>query len=122
MPTPYSFQGNSTWSRHASAMTCLSTRGCGIPSMTTAYSTCRSRSSFGTISVGTFGSAVRATYTGIGLQTNIAARIQAEAKPGGILLSNTSWHLIKDTVDCEPRGEVLVKGVHFPIELYEPIQ
>ncbi len=74
----------------------------------------------GTVSVGTFGSTVRATYTGIGLQTNIAARVQAEAKPGGILLSNTSWHLVKDTVACEPRGEVIVKGIHFPIEVYEP--
>lgn len=73
----------------------------------------------GTISVGTFGSAVRATYTGIGLQTNIAARIQAQAKPGTILLSNTSWHLVKDSVLCEPRGQVAVKGVHFPIHLYE---
>jgi class 3 adenylate cyclase len=72
----------------------------------------------GMLSVGTFGSAVRATYTGIGLQTNIAARVQAEAEPGGILLSNTSWHLVKDEIACEPRGEVLVKGVHFPIELY----
>lgn len=75
----------------------------------------------GTVSVGTFGSAVRATYTGIGLQTNIAARVQAQAEPGGILLSNTSWHLVKDVVDCAPRGEVTVKGVHFPIELYEPL-
>jgi class 3 adenylate cyclase len=75
----------------------------------------------GTVSVGTFGSAVRATYTGIGLQTNIAARVQAQAAPGGILLSNTSWHLVKDTAPCEPRGEVTVKGVHFPIELYEPV-
>jgi len=75
----------------------------------------------GTVSVGTFGSAIRATYTGIGLQTNIAARVQTEAKPGGILLSNTSWHLVKDTIECEPRGEVMVKGVHFPIELYEPL-
>lgn len=76
----------------------------------------------GTVSVGTFGSAVRATYTGIGLQTNIAARVQAQAEPGGILLSNTSWHLVKDTIACEPRGEVMVKGVHFPIELYEPVR
>ena len=74
----------------------------------------------GTVSVGTFGSAVRATYTGIGLQTNIAARVQAEADPGGVLLSNTSWHLVKDEVPCEPRGQVMVKGVHFPIELYAP--
>ncbi|MFL6060542.1 MAG: adenylate/guanylate cyclase domain-containing protein [Marmoricola sp.] len=75
----------------------------------------------GTVSVGTFGSAVRATYTGIGLQTNIAARVQAQAEPGGILLSNTSWHLVKDGVPCEPRGEVMVKGVHFPIGLYAPL-
>jgi class 3 adenylate cyclase len=75
----------------------------------------------GVVSVGTFGSAIRATYTGIGLQMNIAARVQAQAEPGGILLSNTSWHLVKDDVPCEPRGEVMVKGVHFPIHLYAPV-
>lgn len=74
----------------------------------------------GTISVGTFGSAVRATYTGIGLQTNIAARVQAQAEPGRTLLAHTSWHLVKDQVPCEPKGSVEVKGVHFPIELYQP--
>jgi hypothetical protein len=42
--------------------------------------------------------------------------VQAQAEPGGILLSNTSWHLIKEQVPCE----VTVKGVHFRIELYEP--
>ncbi|KRC65473.1 hypothetical protein ASE12_12350 [Aeromicrobium sp. Root236] len=75
----------------------------------------------GVLSVGTFGSAVRATYTGIGLQTNIAARIQSECQPGSVLLSKTSWHLVSDSVPCELRGEVLVKGVHFPIAMYEPL-
>ncbi|RNL63224.1 adenylate/guanylate cyclase domain-containing protein [Nocardioides marmoriginsengisoli] len=74
----------------------------------------------GVVSVGTFGSAIRATYTGIGLQMNIAARVQAQAEPGGILLSSTSWHLVKDLLACSSRGEVMVKGVHFPIALYEP--
>jgi class 3 adenylate cyclase len=74
----------------------------------------------GVVSIGTFGSAVRATYTGIGLQTNIAARIQAQCDPGSVLLSKTSWHLVSDTVSCQPRGEVEVKGVHFPIAMYEP--
>ncbi|MEO6606208.1 MAG: adenylate/guanylate cyclase domain-containing protein, partial [Aeromicrobium sp.] len=74
----------------------------------------------GVVSIGTFGSAVRATYTGIGLQTNIAARIQTECTPGSVLLSKTSWHLVSDTVACQPRGEVEVKGVHFPIAMYEP--
>ncbi|WP_188110676.1 adenylate/guanylate cyclase domain-containing protein [Aeromicrobium ginsengisoli] len=75
----------------------------------------------GVLSIGTFGSAVRATYTGIGLQTNIAARIQSECRPGSVLLSKTSWHLVSDSVPCEPRGEVQVKGVHFPIAMYEPL-
>jgi class 3 adenylate cyclase len=74
----------------------------------------------GVVSVGTFGSAVRATYTGIGLQTNIAARVQSRCPPGSVLLSGTSWHLVKDELPCEPRGEVDVKGVHFPIAMYEP--
>jgi class 3 adenylate cyclase len=74
----------------------------------------------GVVSVGTFGSTVRATYTGIGLQTNIAARIQAQCPPGSVLLSKTSWHLVSDTVPCTPRGEVEVKGVHYPIAMYEP--
>ncbi len=74
----------------------------------------------GVLSVGTFGSAGRATYTAIGLQTNIAARIQAQCEPGGILLSHSSWQLVKDQDPCEPRGEVTVKGVHFPIKVYAP--
>lgn len=74
----------------------------------------------GVLSVGSFGSEGRATYTGIGLQTNIAARIQAHCEPGGILLSHTSWQLVKDRVPCEPRGSVTVKGVHFPIGVYAP--
>ena len=74
----------------------------------------------GVVSVGTFGSAVRATYTGFGLQTNIAARIETQCPPGSILLSGTSYHLASDTVPCQPFGEVEVKGVHFPIAMYEP--
>jgi class 3 adenylate cyclase len=74
----------------------------------------------GMLSVGTFGSDGRATYTAIGLQMNVAARIQAQCEPGRTLLSSASWHLIKDEVECEPLGEVTVKGVHFPISIYVP--
>jgi class 3 adenylate cyclase len=54
------------------------------------------------------------------MQTNIAARIQAHCPPGSVLLSSASWHLVKDDLACEPFGEVEVKGVHFPIAVYEP--
>ncbi|MCA1710420.1 MAG: adenylate/guanylate cyclase domain-containing protein [Actinobacteria bacterium] len=74
----------------------------------------------GITSVGSFGSEGRATYTAIGLHTNIAARLEAHCEPGRILLSDTSWHLIKDRIACEPRGEVLCKGVHYPVRVYSP--
>lgn len=74
----------------------------------------------GMLSVGTFGSGGRATYTAIGLQMNVAARIQAQCEPGSTLLSSASWHLVKDEVDCEPLGEVMVKGIHFPISIHAP--
>ena len=76
----------------------------------------------GVLSVGTFGSAGRGTYTAIGLQMNVAARIQAQCEPGSTLLSSSSWHLVKDEVHCESLGEVTVKGVHFPISVYAPSQ
>lgn len=74
----------------------------------------------GVLSVGTFGSDGRGTYTAIGLQMNIAARIQAHCEPGATLLSNSSWHLVKDQVPCESLDTVNVKGVHFPISVYAP--
>jgi class 3 adenylate cyclase len=73
----------------------------------------------GVLSVGTFGSDGRATYTAIGLQMNIAARIQAQCEPGRTLLSSASWHAVKDEVPCDLLAEVMVKGVHFPLSVYQ---
>lgn len=75
----------------------------------------------GVQSVGSFGSDGRMTYTAIGLHTNIAARIQAHCEPGRILLSDYSWHPVKDRISCEPRGEVQCKGVHYPVPVYTPL-
>jgi class 3 adenylate cyclase len=73
----------------------------------------------GMLSVGSFGSQGRMTYTAIGLQTNVTARIQAQCQPGKILLSDASWQLIREEVQCTAMGEIEVKGVHFPIKVYE---
>lgn len=74
----------------------------------------------GVVSVGSFGSEGRMTYTAIGMHTNIAARLQAHCEPGHILLSEFSWCLLKDRVPCEPQGEVHCKGVHYPVRAYAP--
>lgn len=75
----------------------------------------------GVLSVGSFGSHGRMIYTAIGLQANIASRLQAKCEPGGILLSDASWHLVKERIRCEPRGEVDCKGVHYPVRVHVPL-
>lgn len=74
----------------------------------------------GVLSVGSFGSEGRMTYTAIGLHANIAARLQAQCEPGRILLSDACWHLVKHRIACEPCGEVRCKGVHYPVPVYSP--
>ena len=71
-------------------------------------------------SVGSYGSLGRRTYTAIGLQTNIASRIESAAEPGQILISEATYQLASDQINCEPKGEVDCKGVHFPVKVYAP--
>ncbi|MGJ8670512.1 MAG: adenylate/guanylate cyclase domain-containing protein [Oceanococcus sp.] len=76
----------------------------------------------GMVSVGSYGSDGRMTYTAIGLQTNIASRIESKAEPGEILISDASYQLISEHINCEPKGEVECKGVHFPVKVYAPVE
>lgn len=73
----------------------------------------------GYASVGDFGSNDRKTYTAIGIQTNIAARIQSQCEPGKVLMTDTTWALVREQIDCEDHGECTVRGVHFPIRIYQ---
>lgn len=72
----------------------------------------------GVLSVGSFGSVGRMTYTAIGLQTNVTARIQAHCKPGEVLLSEASWQLVSNEINCTAQGSIRVKGLHFPVSVY----
>jgi len=73
----------------------------------------------GYASVGDFGSADRKVYSAIGIQTNLAARIQTQCEPGKVLISHSTWALVHDEIPCEPKGEIQVKGIHYPVKIYE---
>lgn len=73
----------------------------------------------GFASVGDFGSPGRMMYSAIGQQTNLAARIQAHCAPDRILLSHSTWGLVQDAVQCKLKGEIQVKGLHYPVLVYE---
>lgn len=73
----------------------------------------------GYASVGDFGSEGRKLYSGIGIQTNLAARIQAHCEPGKVLISHTTRALVEDEIVCVPMDQILVKGIHYPVSVYE---
>jgi adenylate cyclase len=73
----------------------------------------------GHVSVGNFGAPGRMDYTAIGRQVNIAARLESHCEPGRILISHSTWVMVCDQIDCVPKGELLVKGVHVPVKVYE---
>ena len=73
----------------------------------------------GQASIGNFGSRERMDYTAIGRQVNLAARLQTYCEPDRILLSHSTWILVKDVIACVPKGEIQVKGFQQPVSVYE---
>jgi len=75
----------------------------------------------GQATIGPFGSDRRVDYTAIGRQVNLAARLQAICEPGKILLSRSTMVLVQEQVASVSKGDVTVKGLHDPVQIYEVI-
>jgi len=73
----------------------------------------------GYASVGDFGSEGRKFFSGIGLQTNLAERIQAGCRPGKVLISHTTRVLLHDEVNCTSYMEMPLSGMSAPLRVYE---
>jgi class 3 adenylate cyclase len=82
---------------------------------------CRIGISTAYCTVGNFGSEDRMDYTIVGGGVNLASRLEHLAPPGGILISYETYALVKNTIPCEERGHVQVKGFAYPIATYEVI-
>src|SRR5262245_41680017 len=79
---------------------------------------CRIGIHTGYCTVGNFGSDDRMDYTMVGGTVNLAARLEHEAPPGGVLISFETYALVKDDVRCEQGGHVQVKGIAQPVATY----
>ena len=71
----------------------------------------------GYCTVGNFGSEQRLKYTALGRPVNLAARLEGLAKPGEILIDETTHGLIHDHVSCERLDQVMVKGFARPVQV-----
>jgi adenylate cyclase len=72
----------------------------------------------GYCNVGNFGSDDRMDYTIIGAEVNLAARIEAAADPGGILISYPTYALVRDFVRAEERGSIDAKGIRREVRVF----
>jgi adenylate cyclase len=72
----------------------------------------------GYCNVGNFGSEDRLDYTIVGAEANLAARLQASAEPGQIVLSFETYALVRDRIRARALEPIQVKGVSRPIIPY----
>lgn len=73
----------------------------------------------GYATVGNIGASFRLDYTAIGDTVNTAARLESNAAPGQILISESTYELVKDFVEAKSLGEIQVKGKHKAVNVYE---
>ncbi|MNR56031.1 Adenylate cyclase 1 [compost metagenome] len=72
--------------------------------------------------VGNIGSEdLRLDYTAIGDTVNLSARLESNAKPGQILISEQTYERVKGLFNIESIGEIKVKGKEKPVAVYEVI-
>jgi class 3 adenylate cyclase/tetratricopeptide (TPR) repeat protein len=75
----------------------------------------------GPVVVGTVGNSFKMDYTAIGDTTNLAARLQTAAKPGSILMSESTHRLVRGFFVVEATGPLDVRGKTDPVVAYEVI-
>jgi len=73
----------------------------------------------GEVIAGNIGSPDRMDYTVIGDNVNLASRLESNAKPMTVLISDSTYFKIKDLVTANPREPIMVKGKSKPVQTYE---
>ena len=75
----------------------------------------------GLVVVGSIGNDLRMDYTAVGDTTNVAARLQAAADPGRILIAEATYRLVAGYFHTRSLGELALKGKAEPVGAWEVI-
>jgi adenylate cyclase len=69
----------------------------------------------GPVVVGKIGDDLRMDYTAQGETVNLAARLQAAAPPGGVLITGATHHLVAGLFETTDQGDRVMKGYDHPV-------
>lgn len=72
----------------------------------------------GFVTIGNIGPENHRDYTVIGRHVNLAARLEQEAKPGQVLISQRTYKLVGNLIKAEEVGHINVKGFDKPVLVY----
>jgi len=75
----------------------------------------------GYCTVGNFGSEDRLDYTIVGGAVNAASRLEEAAEANQILISHSTYVLVKDVFYCRPVGDLKVRGISHELRTYEVV-
>ena len=73
----------------------------------------------GLVVVGNIGDDLHMEYQAIGDAVNLAARLQSLAHPGKVVISDSTYHVQSQYIECTDLGLVLVKGKSEPVHIYQ---
>ncbi len=76
----------------------------------------------GPVVVGRIGNDLRMDYTAIGDTTNLAARLEGLAPPGGVIISDATKALVEGYFELEDLGALSVKGKSEPVRAYRVLE
>ncbi len=72
--------------------------------------------------IGNVGSTGQRSFAAIGDTTNVAARVQAIARPGQVLIADATFQRLRERVRVEPLGPASLKGRTETIDVYELLE